>query len=96
MLQVNISREPQKNGCLPEDASYLLDQIRNEIELEISGVMIISRKGVDPSSDFNWARKFADENNLFHCAMGMSSDYQVAIKCGATIIRVGRIIWNED
>lgn len=95
LLQVNISREAQKNGCLPEDAARLLHQMREDLGLDIEGVMIIPQRDVDPSPSFRWARRFADQHHLRHCAMGMSLDYSHAIDCGATIVRVGRLVWGE-
>lgn len=94
LLQVNIHREHQKNGCLPESASNLIDQIKDEINLQIEGIMIIPKIDENPLSAFKWARSFADKHRLEHCAMGMSNDYQMAIDCGATIVRIGRLIWN--
>ncbi len=95
LLQINISREPQKSGCPPEDASRLLHQIRTEAGLNIDGVMIIPQQCADPSASFRWARTFADTHQLQHCAMGMSGDYAVAINCGATMVRIGRLVWGD-
>lgn len=95
LIQINTSREPQKNGCLPEHAPDLLDQIRYEVGLSIDGIMLIPKKSSNPVSDFRWARQFADKYQLAHCAMGMSNDYKIAIDCGATIVRIGRLIWDD-
>lgn len=96
LLQVNINREHQKNGCMPESASNLIDQIHDETNLRIAGIMIIPKIDENPISAFKWARNFADKHRLEHCAMGMSNDYQITIDSGATIVRVGRLIWTHN
>lgn len=95
LLQINISQEPQKNGCLPEQAAALLAQIRAELGLDIAGVMVIPQPNTNPVPAFRRARRFADTHHLPHCAMGMSADYPLAIDCGATLIRLGRAIWQH-
>lgn len=94
-MQVNISREIQKNGCQPEEAEGMLYALREDYGLSICGVMIIPQYGVDPLPAFRWARAFADNHQLPHCVMGMSNDYPQAIACGATIVRIGRMIWGK-
>jgi pyridoxal phosphate enzyme (YggS family) len=94
IMQVNTSREPQKNGCAPDQAENYLSLFRSTYLLDIRGVMIIPKRGLDPEPDFRWARRFADQNHLEHCVMGMSNDYAQAIACGATIIRIGRAVWG--
>lgn len=88
LIQVNIGREGQKSGVMPDKLDDLY-QYSMDQGLNITGLMCIPPLGDDPAPHFKQLAKMADELGLDQLSMGMSNDYRQAIKCGATIIRVG-------
>lgn len=92
-IQVNQGREPQKNGVWPENAQRLIDHCR-DLALPITGLMTIPPRGQDPEPYFRSLRSLADANRLHHCQMGMTDDWQTAVRCGATRLRIGRGIFG--
>lgn len=94
LLEVNVGREPQKHGALPEDTHTLLKATR-AAGLTVRGLMTVA-----PAGDLEVARKsfqelreMRDNLGLVELSMGMSEDYPVAILEGATMIRIGRAIF---
>ncbi|HEY2031811.1 MAG TPA: YggS family pyridoxal phosphate-dependent enzyme [Myxococcales bacterium] len=94
LLEVNIGREPQKAGVLPEDAPALLDQVRRLPKLRCDGLMCIPPSEGDPRPHFAALRELGSKLGLRELSMGMSADYEVAIAEGATIVRVGTAIFG--
>ena len=95
-VQVNIGNEPQKNGLeitLVKDFVYYC---KNELKLNIIGLMCIPPLITDPTNYFLQLKKLAEINNLQELSMGMSNDFEKAIKCGATFVRIGSSIFNES
>lgn len=107
LVQVNIGRELQKSGILPEDTEKLLTQILPLSNLKIRGLMTIPPFAENPEQTrpyFRALRLLAEEmqkkkyffdNNHVELSMGMSSDYAIAIEEGATLIRVGTAIFGD-
>ncbi len=93
-IQLNTGKEPQKSGVFPEKAQELIDFCLN-LDIPVAGLMAIPPKDEDPAPHFRFLRKLADANNLKHCQMGMSDDWRVAVEEGATLIRIGRLIFGE-
>lgn len=93
-IQVNTGEEPQKAGVVPDQLGVLLAQCR-ELKLNIIGLMCIPPLDETPSVHFAFLKKLADENQLSQLSMGMSGDYETAIKYGATHVRVGSAIFGE-
>lgn len=93
-IQVNTGEEPQKAGVSPKDLPELLKLCR-ELKLNIIGLMCIPPIEEAPAVHFAFLKKLADENSLPQLSMGMSGDYQTAIKYGATHIRIGSAIFGE-
>jgi uncharacterized pyridoxal phosphate-containing UPF0001 family protein len=93
-LEVNVGREPQKAGVLPDDAEALLDQIRALPGLRCEGLMCIPPAEGDPRPHFAALRELAEKLGLRQLSMGMSADYEAAIEEGATIVRVGTAIFG--
>jgi pyridoxal phosphate enzyme (YggS family) len=91
-LQINIGREPQKYGIVPEDVG---DFIKN-CPLEISGLMCIPPVDCDPLPFFITMNELKVLYGLEHLSMGMSSDFKLAIQNGATIIRLGSSIFQKN
>jgi pyridoxal phosphate enzyme (YggS family) len=94
LLEVNIGREPQKAGVLPEAAAALLEQVRGLPKLRCDGLMCIPPPEGDPRVHFRALRELAGKLGLRELSMGMSADYEAAIEEGATIVRVGTAIFG--
>jgi pyridoxal phosphate enzyme (YggS family) len=95
-VQVNIGNEPQKNGLEISLVKDFVYYCKNELKLNIIGLMCIPPLITDPTNFFLQLKKLAEINNLQELSMGMSNDFEKAIKCGATFIRVGSAIFNES
>lgn len=94
LVQVNTGAEPQKAGVLPEDADALIAQAR-AAGLVIEGLMCIPPADEAPGLHFALLRKIARRNGLEVMSMGMSGDYEVAIRFGATHVRIGSALFGE-
>ena len=95
-IQVNIGNELQKNGITLERLSQFVKYCINDLKLNIIGLMCIPPLEIDPNKYFIKLADLAKENNLNELSMGMSNDYEYAIKNGATFVRVGSKIFSED
>lgn len=94
-IQVNIGNEPQKNGIAFDKVSQFTNYCINDLKLNIIGLMCIPPIGVDSNQYFKKLADLGKANNLKELSMGMSNDYECAIKNGATFIRVGSKIFSE-
>ena len=94
-VQVNTGAEPQKAGVLPDEADAFVSSCRDEIGLEIAGLMCIPPFDEEPSLHFALLAKLAARNGLSLISMGMSSDFETAIEFGATHVRVGSAIFGQ-
>lgn len=93
-VQVNTGEEAQKGGVLPGDAAQFIRRCREEWDLPVIGLMCIPPVGVNPVPHFALLKKLADENGLAELSMGMSDDWQLALRMGATHIRLGTAIFG--
>ena len=91
-IQVNTGEEPQKAGVLPSAADAFLAECRG-LDLPVVGLMCIPPIDEEPALHFAFLREIAQRNALpgqaLALSMGMSSDYETAIRFGATHVRVG-------
>ena len=94
-IQVNVGNEPQKNGIAVDKVDQFTKYCINDLKLNIIGLMCIPPVGVDSNQYFKKLADLAKANNLKELSMGMSDDYECAIKNGATFIRVGSKIFSE-
>ena len=94
-IQVNIGMEQTKSGIEPSDCDEFIFYCKNKLKLNVIGLMCIPPYNDDPIKYFNQLKTIAKENNLHELSMGMSGDYDKAIKCGATYIRVGTALFGE-
>ncbi len=92
-LQVNIGEESQKGGCDIAAVPQLLEQAR-ESGIAIIGLMAVPPEGTNPAPYFALLAKLAGDNELTQISMGMSGDFETAIKLGATHIRVGTALFG--
>jgi pyridoxal phosphate enzyme (YggS family) len=95
LLEVNVGREPQKGGVLPEQLDELIAAVRELEALRCEGLMCIPPAGQDPRPHFRALRELRDRLGLRELSMGMSADYLVAIEEGSTIVRIGTAIFGE-
>jgi pyridoxal phosphate enzyme (YggS family) len=93
-VQVNTGAEPQKGGVLPEQADGFIAACRATYNLPISGLMCIPPVDEAPAPHFALAAKIAARNGLTLLSMGMSADFALAIRFGATHVRVGTAIFG--
>ncbi|WP_174804194.1 YggS family pyridoxal phosphate-dependent enzyme [Martelella limonii] len=94
-VQVNTGNEPQKAGIDPREAEAFITLCRDELGLEIEGLMCIPPAGENPGPHFALLHDLAIENSVPKLSMGMSGDYEIAIAFGATSVRVGSAIFGE-
>ena len=93
-VQVNTGEEPQKAGIPPEETEAFVDLCRNELGLDVVGLMCIPPHEEEPSPYFALLQQMAARFGLSRLSMGMSADYSVAVQFGATVVRVGSAIFG--
>ena len=94
-IQVNIDDEIQKSGISIENLNEFYLKCVNDLNLNIIGLMCLPSQNKDPTDCFILLKKLAKDLNIFELSMGMSNDYEEAIKCGSTYIRVGSNIFGK-
>ena len=94
-VQVNTGDEPQKSGISPCDLSSFVDFCQKEVGLTITGLMCIPPMDEEAAIHFGFLNTLASRNNLTGLSMGMSGDYEEAIRFGATHIRVGSALFGS-
>ncbi|HJK91767.1 MAG TPA: YggS family pyridoxal phosphate-dependent enzyme [Polyangiaceae bacterium LLY-WYZ-15_(1-7)] len=94
LLQVNVGREAQKSGVLPEAVEELVEAVRAHESLALRGLMTVPPADEDPRPHFRRLRELAEAHALPELSMGMSGDLEVAVEEGATMVRVGTAIFG--
>lgn len=94
LIQVNTGAEPQKAGVLPGGTGELIEYARTA-GLVVEGLMCIPPADEAPGPHFALLRKIARRHGLETLSMGMSGDYETAIRFGATHVRVGSSLFGE-
>jgi PLP dependent protein len=94
-VEVNTGAEPQKAGVLPQDADAFVAACRGGYGLAIAGLMCIPPHDEPPAPHFAVTAKIAARNGLRFLSMGMSADFPLAIRFGATHVRVGSAIFGH-
>jgi len=92
-LQINTGEEPQKAGVVPQEAGALIAHAR-KLELPLEGLMCIPPADDDAAPHFAFLAKLARDHGLKNISMGMSGDFELAVKFGATHVRVGTAIFG--
>jgi len=93
-IQVNTGEEPQKAGVLPADLDAFVIACRDTHRLPVVGLMCIPPVDEEPALHFALLVKMAARNGLARISMGMSADYEMAVKLGATHVRVGSALFG--
>ena len=94
LVEVNTGEEPQKSGVLPADADAFVLECRDRLGLPIVGLMCVPPLDEEPSPHFALLREIARRTGLDVLSMGMSADFETAIRFGATHVRVGTAIFG--
>ena len=94
-VQVNTGLEPQKAGILPKETKEFVDFCRAQLGLGIEGLMCIPPADENPGPHFALLAKLAGQCGLEKLSMGMSGDFETAIRFGATSVRVGSAIFGN-
>lgn len=95
LVQVNTGAEPQKAGILPSEADAFIALARDAYGLTIEGLMAIPPADEAPGLHFALLARIAERNGLNVLSMGMSGDFETAIRFGATHVRVGSALFGE-
>jgi pyridoxal phosphate enzyme (YggS family) len=93
-IEVNTGKEPQKAGILPEAADSFIRDCQDRLQLPIEGLMCVPPEHEEPALHFALLREIARRNGLLKLSMGMSADFETAIRFGATHVRVGTAIFG--
>ena len=105
LLQINISGEKQKYGVAPEEALSLLNAVKALPELKVVGLMGMAAKSVEGDDEqavrasFRMLRNLRDEladESLGELCMGMSGDFRIAMEEGATMVRLGTVLFGPS
>ena len=94
-IQINTGNEPQKSGVMLEEADRFISECLENYSLNIIGLMCIPPLNEDPKKHFLALGDLAKNFNFSSLSMGMSNDFDVALECGATHIRIGTKIFGE-
>jgi PLP dependent protein len=94
LIEVNTGEEPQKAGIMPADADGFILECRERLGLPIVGLMCVPPLDEEPAPHFALLREIARRNGLEILSMGMSADFEKAIRFGATHVRVGTAIFG--
>jgi pyridoxal phosphate enzyme (YggS family) len=93
-IQVNTGEEPQKAGILPKHLDTFVAACRDQYQLPLVGLMCIPPVDEEPALHFALLAKMAARNGLTKLSMGMSADYETAVRLGATHVRVGSALFG--
>jgi PLP dependent protein len=98
LIEVNVAREPQKSGADPDDALALIEHAAKMLDLR--GLMAMGPASGDPTPAFAELRTLRDQSqqrlgkSLPILSMGMSGDYEVAVRAGSTMLRLGTALFG--
>lgn len=93
-VQVNTGEEPQKAGVLPADADAFITKVADEYALPLAGLMCIPPLEEEPAMHFALLADIAARHGLSGLSMGMSGDFETAVRHGATHVRVGSALFG--
>ena len=94
-IQVNLAKELQKGGVYTEDLSYFLDICKKKLNLDIVGLMCIPPVNDNTEKYFVKLKQLNQQYKLKELSMGMSADYELAIRHGSTYVRIGSSIFKD-
>ncbi|MBA4001582.1 YggS family pyridoxal phosphate-dependent enzyme [Brevundimonas sp.] len=94
LIQLNTGDEPQKAGVLPAEADAFIARVRSDYDFELQGLMCIPPLEEEPAMHFALLARIAARNGLGTLSMGMSGDYETAVRFDATHVRVGSALFG--
>ena len=94
-IQINTGEEPQKAGVLPADADAFIKDCQDNLDLPIVGLMCIPPVYDEAGFHFGLLSGIAERNGISKLSMGMSGDFEIAVRFGATHVRVGTAIFGD-
>lgn len=94
LVEVNTGEEPQKAGIAPAEADAFIRDCLERLELPVAGLMCVPPLDEEPAPHFALLREIARRTGLDLLSMGMSADFETAIRFGATHVRVGTAIFG--
>lgn len=94
LVQVNTGEEAQKAGVAPGEADAFIKAVREQHGLAVAGLMCIPPVDEEPAMHFALLAKIAARNGLTQLSMGMSDDFETAIRFGSTQVRVGSALFG--
>lgn len=94
LVQVNTGEEPQKAGIAPAEADGFIKTAQETYGLPVRGLMCIPPAEEEPAMHFALLAKIAARNGLSELSMGMSEDFETAVRFGATQVRVGSALFG--
>ena len=95
LIEVNTGDETQKSGVARADADGFIDECKARFGAALLGLMCVPPLDQDPRPHFEWLAERAARHGLAVLSMGMSADFEIAIACGATWVRVGSAIFGH-
>lgn len=95
LIEVNVGDEPQKAGIVRGDADRFIVDCQKRFGPALVGLMCVPPADQDPAPHFTWLTERAARHGLAAVSMGMSADFEAAIACGATSVRVGSAIFGN-
>jgi pyridoxal phosphate enzyme (YggS family) len=94
-IQINTGEEPQKAGVIPSEADDFIRYCKNDLKLNVVGLMCIPPAEQVPAPHFAMLREIAKRNGLHELSMGMSGDYETAVRMGSSCVRIGTALFGE-
>jgi len=95
LIEVNTGDEPQKSGVIRAEADAFIEACKARFGSQLAGLMCVPPLDSDPRPHFEWLAERATRHGLSVLSMGMSADFEIAIACGATWVRVGSAIFGH-
>jgi pyridoxal phosphate enzyme (YggS family) len=95
LIEVNTGDEPQKSGVARTDADGFINECKAQFGPSLVGLMCVPPLECDPRPHFEWLAERAARHQLGVLSMGMSADFEIAIACGATLVRIGSAIFGQ-
>jgi hypothetical protein len=95
LIEVNTGEEAQKSGVSRTDADGFINDCKGRFGAQLIGLMCVPPHDQDPRPHFEWLADRAAKHGLGTVSMGMSADFEIAIACGATWVRVGSAIFGS-
>ena len=94
-IQVNVGEEDQKSGISLENLDSFYNYCSNDLSINIIGLMCLPPINIDPTKYFKILKEKSKNLNIPELSMGMSNDYEKAILCGSTYLRLGTAIFGK-